>query len=356
MRVMCPHCRTVYQLREADPEAVLVCHRCGTEFGLGHPPEDADTLVTGIAQDSQTPDMFAARPADRDEDELQAGTEDALPSPVNEPVEEPAEKPLIEEQPAQFPVIVPARETWSEAADEQAGESSGETGEAPVSVQHEQITPGRDDALDEQPTETAIDETTVSDNAGSHASSDPTADDTADELPAGPPPRKRARIMPWLLVMLLLVAGGGFWFNKDAWLDDPWLRSVLLNAGLHLEIRDKDWKIVPESVSATWVQRKDGDAVLVITGAVRNLLQTDLLPPRVHFTLFARDNPDEIILERDLTITQPPLMQTIRQAPFTAPPPDNTPIGALDKRGFVLVLENLPQNSGDFTLKAIARQ
>lgn len=161
--------------------------------------------------------------------------------------------------------------------------------------------------------------------------------------------------MPWLLAVVMLIAGSGFWLNHEAWLDDPWLRSVLLNAGIEMEIRDKDWHIDPNSVSATWLEREGGATVLVITGEILNKLQTDLLPPLVHFTLYARDNPDELILERDLIITRPPLMQAIRQAPYSPPPRDDMPITALGKRGFILVLEDLPQNAGNFSLLAKAR-
>ncbi len=269
MRILCPHCKAIYQLPEVDADTLLVCHRCNTEFRIGEETENMQNPGVSTQVDESTPDMFATT-GNASEPERTEATEQTPPP---------------EKQPEQ-------------AAQMQA-----------------QATP----------TESAA------------------------------PPRSKARIMPWLFGMLVVIAGSGFWFNHDAWLDDPWLRSVLLNIGVPIQVRDKDWLIIPESIDATWIKRSQNDTVLVITGEVVNRLQTDLPPPAIHFTLYARDNPDAQILERDLTITRPPLMQAIRQTPFTPPPRDTTPVSGLGKRGFVLVLENMPQNAGNFTLSATVR-
>jgi len=305
MRVICPHCQTIYQLQTADIDAVLVCHRCGTEFGLGEKPDGAQDVDSSSVSDAQTLDIFAAHASvEAIEEEDAAGQiEHASDS-----------APGAEDEPA--PLIIPARETWDGNGDDEIPEPS------------------------------------VSASTNEPAEEEEAKDDV---FASGPPPRRKARIVPWLLAVVLLIAGTGFWINHEAWLDNPWLRSVLINLGMGMDIRDKDWHIDPESVSATWLERRGGQTVLVITGDVHNRLQTDLPPPLIHFTLYARDNPDETILERDLIITRPPLMQTIRQAPYSPPPRDDTPIAALGKRGFILVLEDLPQNAGNFSLLAKAR-
>lgn len=176
-----------------------------------------------------------------------------------------------------------------------------------------------------------------------------------EDTPLPPPPRARVRIMPWLLTIMFVIAAAGFWSRHDAWLDDPWLRSVLINMGLPVEVRDKDWRIQPASVQAQWVKRDDGSQVLVIEGRVKNLLQCELAPPAIHFSLFAKDDPEHLLLQRELPVSQPPLMVAIRRTPYIVPPEDHVPVTALGDRGFVLVLEGLPKNAGDFTLTPIAR-
>jgi len=169
------------------------------------------------------------------------------------------------------------------------------------------------------------------------------------------PSRARARIMPWLLTIGLIMTTSGLWLTHDAWLDNPWLRSVLINTGFPLKVRNKDWRIKPGTVQAQWIRRNDGSRILVIEGRVENLLQCEITPPAIHFSLFAKDAPKHLLLERELLISQPPLMSDIRHAPYVMPPEDQVPVTALGDRGFVLALEGLPENAGDFTLSAIAR-
>jgi len=368
MRVICPHCQTIYQLQGMDPDAVLVCHRCGTEFGLGEKPEDAVDVDPGTLADGQTPDMFAGLQAPDSIDDADPGSDPGTLSTASIPEED---------------IHAPTQQTAAESignqgfpGDEYPAQPDDDTGPAQQGDVHQGNTPEQvDEPAGDIPAPVIIPSRETWDDAPA-AGTEPATEDEAepesetapqpedeakqdsiqdDDIPSGPPPRARARIMPWLITVVLLIGGTGFWVNHDAWLDDPWLRSVLINAGIDMEIRDKDWLVDPDSVSAVWVERKGADTALVITGEVGNRLQTDLQPPLIHVTLFARDNPDEVITERDMIITRPPLMQSIRRAPFIAPPRDNTPVAALEKRGFVLVLENLPQNAGNFTLQAKAR-
>lgn len=184
--------------------------------------------------------------------------------------------------------------------------------------------------------------------------SEASSNEKDEDIPL-PPPRANARIMPWLLTVILLITAIGLWSRYDAWLDNSWLRSVLINIGLPVEVRDKDWHIQPESVQAQWVKRNDGSQVLLIEGRVKNLLQCELNPPAIHVSISANDNPKHLLLQRELTISQPPLMVTVRSAPYVAPPEDTLPVTALGDRGFVLVLQGLPKNAGDFTLTPVAR-
>ncbi len=181
------------------------------------------------------------------------------------------------------------------------------------------------------------------------------SDKDNEETPLPPPPRSAPRIMPWLLTILLIITATGIWVNHDAWLDNPWLRSVLINMGLPIEVRDKDWRIQSESVHAQWIKRDDGSQILVIEGRVKNLLQCELHLPAIHISIFANNNPRHLLLQRELPITQPPLQITIHSSPYITPPEDHLPVTASGDRGFVLVLDGLPKNAGDFTLSPTAR-
>ncbi|MDX8410379.1 MAG: hypothetical protein R8K46_00705 [Mariprofundaceae bacterium] len=171
-----------------------------------------------------------------------------------------------------------------------------------------------------------------------------------------PPQRHSVRIWPWLLIVLLAVAGSGVWLNKDAWLDNAWVRGSLANLGLPIPVRDKDWSIIQESVRATWVERDDGSRVMVIEGRLANLLPRPMPLPRLRVRYFSLENPNQPIREFDLGITEPPLLDDIRRTPFKAPPPDNMTVMDLAERDFVLVIEDAPREAGDFELKPIAQQ
>jgi len=177
----------------------------------------------------------------------------------------------------------------------------------------------------------------------------------ADALPP-PPPRRSLRIWPWLLIVLLSTAGAGFWLHRDAWMDSIWLRSSLANLGLPIPVRDKDWSIDPESVRATWVERDDGSRVMVIEGRVINRLSRTLPLPMIRVRYFAAGDPERVIRTFELPVTQPPLLDDIRHAPFDAPPVDALPVVDLGVRDFVLVIEDAPTEAGDFELHAVARQ
>jgi len=170
-----------------------------------------------------------------------------------------------------------------------------------------------------------------------------------------PPARKSPSLWPWLLIILLAAATAGFWINQDAWLSDPWLRSVLISMDIPLKARATDWRVTPESVQTQWLTRDDGKQVLVIEGRVKNLLQSRLSPPNLKLRLFAAADTGHVLIERILPITQPPLLEAIRHAPYSAPPKDTVPVPALGSRGFILVLEDAPEALGNFTLQPAAR-
>ena len=328
MRVVCPHCQAAYQLEGVDEGTILVCHRCGTEFAFGQPPDDTEACAVTPPEEPEDKDilpLFAINPAPGEPQ-------------LDEGVEQPSEE------------ISDTDETVDiEPEFEAEPEAGAETASIPPTGETDKIIPTETLSTDQIEPSSAAEK-------NDQETADPAASTGIDEdKPLPPPPRTRARIMPWLLTIILLIAAAGFWLKHDAWLDDPWLRSVLINVGLPVAVRDKDWYIQPDSVHAQWIKRDNGSQVLVIEGRVKSLLQCELAPPAIRFSIFAKDAPEHLLLERELVISQPPLMVAIRHAPYIVQPEDHVPVPALGDRGFVLVLEGLPKNAGDFTLAPVSR-
>ena len=167
-----------------------------------------------------------------------------------------------------------------------------------------------------------------------------------------PPERKKARIWPWLMIMLILIFSAGFWLQKDAWLDNRWFRSTAINLGLPLPLRDKDWSIKPDSVQAEWITRDDATTALLIRGRVKNLLTSELPPPVIAVTFFSDAHPDQKLGSRELIITLHPGKLSLLHVPYTTPDADTVPILPQGEREFVFLIESPPENTGDFTLAA----
>lgn len=182
---------------------------------------------------------------------------------------------------------------------------------------------------------------------------EPTAND--DDAPAmAPPQRKNVRIWTWLIAVLILASAGGFWLQKEQWLDNRWFRSTAINFGAPIPLRDKDWRIDTDSVRVEWVTREGGSKVLVIRGRVKNLLSSELPPPAIEIKFFSRTQLNKEIANRRLTITLPPSRTAIGHLPYTPPAVDEIPVAPLGEREFVFVIESLPEEAGDFALSAHA--
>jgi len=229
MRVRCPGCRAVYEVKDVDDDAIFICHRCSTEF---------------------------------DNDGLEP------PDPDPEPFSEPASVERL------------ARET------------------------------------------------------------------TPDQQ----------RVWPWLLVFLCAAIGAGLWLNKDSWMDRPWVRSFMINNGYRVIIHDRDWRLMSESVKAQWIERTDHSLVLLIEGRVENRLQCKLPPPAMRISLLSGEPSGQIVQKILRPITLKPLGNAIRRVPFISPPEDTMPVLSSGTRGFILVLENVPDKAHTFTMNAVARQ
>jgi len=165
-----------------------------------------------------------------------------------------------------------------------------------------------------------------------------------------PPVRKKAHIWPWFLTVLILLIGGGFQMQRDAWLDNRWLRSTLTNIGIHLPMRTKDWRIEPESVQPKWISRSDGSKVLFVRGRIENLMRSDMPLPRIQLTFFSKADPRKQLGRTVLAIRLTPSERQLHHIPYIPPPVDRAVVAALGKRGFAIMVESVPGETGDFTL------
>ncbi|MDQ6982999.1 MAG: DUF3426 domain-containing protein [Mariprofundus sp.] len=169
--------------------------------------------------------------------------------------------------------------------------------------------------------------------------------------PEQAPVRKTAHIWPWFMVVMLLVAGSGFWLQKDAWLDNRWFRSTLINSGVDISLRAKDWQIIAGSVQSAWIVRNDGSKVLLVRGNIKNMLASDILLPKIEITFFSKTGQGKQIATSSFEIGLPPSDKVVRQVPYSRPARDNMPVRALGSRSFTILVESVSEETGNFTLK-----
>ncbi len=117
-----------------------------------------------------------------------------------------------------------------------------------------------------------------------------------------------------------------------------------------MQQRDKDWRVIPDSIQAEWITRDEASKALLIRGRVKNLLTSELPAPTIEVTFFSDTHPDKKLGTQRLKITLQPGEQSILHVPYTAPELDTIPIAPEGEREFVFLIESPPENSGDFTL------
>lgn len=165
------------------------------------------------------------------------------------------------------------------------------------------------------------------------------------------PVREQPRLWPWLFSALLILTLAGIWSQQEAWLDNRWMRSTLINLTLPLENRDKDWLILPQSVKSQWVLRDDNSRVMVISGSIKNLLSSSMAYPDIEVTFYANHQPDRELATMRLPVTETPAAKSISRIPFVSPKALNN-AAAQSQTDFVIVVESEPAGAGDFTLEA----
>ncbi|MDX8402557.1 MAG: DUF3426 domain-containing protein [Mariprofundaceae bacterium] len=302
MRIVCPHCKAAYRVDAVPDGAVLVCHRCRGRF----------RAEEGVA---------AAAPRHRPEQSLPLFEADARPNRN---------------------ASGPQRRSKPEATPHEPNPAPAPPIEAlqPTDARSQAAPPPFLAAASERPTS----------SEASIASGDAadTPETRAIHLP--PPMPGRARIWPWLAAMLLALTAAGFYANKDQWLAYPVVRGWMLSLHLPVPPSDDDWAVEPASVRAQWLTRHDGSRVLVVEGSVHNRLSVPLPPPAIEIAFFDPEARDRLVEHRILPITMPPELDAILDAPWSPPPQDTVPVPGNGHRAFVLVLEELPERIGDFTL------
>ncbi|MDQ6959819.1 MAG: DUF3426 domain-containing protein, partial [Mariprofundaceae bacterium] len=140
-----------------------------------------------------------------------------------------------------------------------------------------------------------------------------------------------------------------------AWLDNRWFRSILINVGVDMPLRGKDWRIKPASVQPEWLIHDDGRRVLRIRGSIINLLTSAVTLPAIKISFYSKIEPDKQIGAAKLEIRQTLPEAPAHSSPGIAPTRDTAPVQGLGSRSFTLVVESVPENTGDFILTPVPR-
>ena len=313
MHISCPHCKATYEIGTVIKNSVLVCYRCHTEFGVDETPGRVENETNTVDDQEQSLPLFIHA------ESLHTETE----QPIVDPFIEQRKEPLVDIELTEF-------------EEEQTIEELAEQQHQPEPVAEKQ------EAAEEHSTKEHSD---IVEHVASAAENEPL-----------PPARENVTIWPWLVVILLIIGGVGFWYKQDVWLENPWVRSTLINMHLPVEVRDRDWQIIPESVRGQWLTRDDQSPVLVIEGRIANRLYCELAPPQIQVHFFDDSGLDQVLGEVTLSITEPPSIEQVKHAPFEMPGIDRVPVGAQGERGFFLVLDSLPERTADFTLAPVVKK
>jgi hypothetical protein len=312
MHITCPHCSAAYEVGPVIKNALLVCYRCHTEFTVG------ERLVEAKNQPPVTTEQEGSLPLFEHVEPKRSEESEADESSGEQQHKEPvSEENFREPEPERVTEKEVVSKTIVDTEPAESRESPEGSTEEPKTTEKEIVTMVED-----------------------------------DKVPL-PPARKSAVIWPWLIFILLIIGGSGVWYKQDAWLDHPWVRSVLINMHLPVEVRDKDWRIVPESVHGQWLTRDDQSRILMIEGRVTNQLYCELSPPQIQVHFFDDSGLDQVLGKITLAITEPPGIEQVKHAPFEIPDIDRVPVEAQGERGFFLVLDSLPERTADFTLTAV---
>ncbi len=159
----------------------------------------------------------------------------------------------------------------------------------------------------------------------------------------------------WISMMfvLLLIIVSGIVMHWQHWKYSSLARAYQLQSNLSASVLDRDWRILPDTVTTQWLERDDQSLALLIEGEVENLVASELPTPEIRITFVTRTGKNIEIVQ---PITEPADLKTLKSAPFTSPPIDKTPVAYLGKRGFLLLIEDAPRSTQHILLHALAIQ
>ncbi|MDX8413591.1 MAG: zinc ribbon domain-containing protein [Mariprofundales bacterium] len=145
------------------------------------------------------------------------------------------------------------------------------------------------------------------------------------------------RLWPWLMALLLIVAGIGGWLNQQAWLHTPLVESV---HAWWAPQRSIGWQI--SHPRPQWINRQDAPPLLAIGVELRNGVLFDRTPPPLLLTTHIRG--DNRAAESQLvTLHQQPSLTQLEQPSWQPPSADRTPISAGVRRSYTIVLNHPPK-------------
>jgi len=165
--------------------------------------------------------------------------------------------------------------------------------------------------------------------------------------------RKHGNIWLWLGLVLFALSAGGMAWHWDTWQYNAYIRGYMVSADSNAQVLDSDWRIVPESISSQWLKRDDDSIVLVIEGKVENQLRADLPTPEIQISFITQTGQDFNLIQ---PITEPPSLDALKSVPFMSPAIDTTLVPSFAQRGFMLLIEEAPRSSMQFTMHALAVQ
>ena len=161
--------------------------------------------------------------------------------------------------------------------------------------------------------------------------------------------RKKARLWPWLTFVLCCLTGWGAFHYKDVWIQQTWVRNILLQAHYPLTPQPSDWLLLNQDTHRQWMERQDKSRVLVLTGMIKNQLMARQPLPALEVRFF--DAPNTASTQTlIMPITEPPGLPQIRHAPYHAPKADLVPVAAHATRPFTLVIEDVPEHTREFSV------
>jgi len=163
----------------------------------------------------------------------------------------------------------------------------------------------------------------------------------------------RPYIWLWMILVLLFLSAVGSAVRWEHWQLQGTIRGFSLQAEEDAPVQDRDWRILPETVSTQWLEREDHSLALLVEGRVQNMVNLALPLPEIQL-LFITQTGENI--ENIQVITEPAGIATLQAVPFTSPPIDEMPVVGLGQRGFMLLVEDAPDSTVHILLHALAVQ